>query len=187
MNWRKHIIHPLICAKNKQNYLKYLAALEKSQFFPAEKLTQQKIARLNTVLSVALQTAYYSKSFDQQGVKVKEIADLSQLGALPKLTKRNIQENIDHMLVEGLNEKDLIKDKTGGSTASPLEFYYTADRQDWRTASAIRHNKWAGFDIGTKAAIVWGAPRDFITQKSLKGKIYKYLTSNNIIQDASAI
>ena len=91
------------------------------------------------------------------------------------------------MLVEGLNEKDLIKDKTGGSTASPLEFYYTADRLDWRTASAIRHNKWAGFDIGTKAAIVWGAPRDFRALESLKGRIYNYLTSNNIILDASAI
>src|SRR5262249_20692553 len=48
----------------------------------------------------------------------------------------------------------------GGSTGSPINLYVNRDRKCSQAAAALRHNGWAGWEVGHKAAVLWGAPRD---------------------------
>jgi phenylacetate-CoA ligase len=41
-----------------------------------------------------------------------------------------------------------------------VPFYLDRDRKCSRAAATVRHNRWAGWDVGDKAALLWGAPRD---------------------------
>ena len=55
---------------------------------------------------------------------------------------------------------DLIRNQTGGSTGTPVPFFLSGDRKCSRAAATLRHNRWAGWEVGDRAAVIWGAPRD---------------------------
>jgi phenylacetate-CoA ligase len=41
-----------------------------------------------------------------------------------------------------------------------VSFFLSKDRKQSREAAIVRHNRWAGWDVGDKVACIWGAPRD---------------------------
>src|SRR5262249_16951702 len=47
-----------------------------------------------------------------------------------------------------------------GSTGTPVSFFLSHDRRRSRGAATLRHNRWAGWDIGDRVAGLWGAPLD---------------------------
>ena len=76
---------------------------------------------------------------------------------------------------------------TGGSTGSPMRFYYDKDRLDSRDGATLRHNQWAGWNIGDRVAILWGAPQDFTVSGRLKDRIRAALLEHSIMLDASSL
>ncbi|MFC1809702.1 phenylacetate--CoA ligase family protein [Candidatus Omnitrophota bacterium] len=168
--------------------MKYLKDLEESQFYSSADISSLQRLRLKSILIHAYQNVpYYQQAFDCAGIKVAGIETFPDFLSIPVLTKKNIQENLNKLVAKDLDKKTLIKDKTGGSTASPINFFYDVDRLDWRKAATTRHDKWAGFDIGIKHAILWGARSDFSGLKKLRNKIYKFLTTKQYVLDASSI
>jgi phenylacetate-CoA ligase len=94
---------------------------------------------------------------------------------------------LEELVSESADRAKLIRDKTGGSTASPIVFYYDEDRLDWRKAAEQRHNGWAGVELGMKGAALWGARRDFGGAPTLQGRLRTHLTSRLRVLDASSI
>jgi phenylacetate-CoA ligase len=76
---------------------------------------------------------------------------------------------------------------TGGSTGSPMQFYYDTDRHDSREAATLRHDRWSGWDIGERRAILWGAPRDVLLLGGWKTRAREILIDRRIILDASSL
>ena len=68
-------------------------------------------------------------------------------------SKQEIQESMQELIADN-GTGPLLKDMTGGSTGSPMIFYYDEDRLDSRNAATIRHNRWTGWDIGEKQIVV---------------------------------
>jgi phenylacetate-CoA ligase len=64
------------------------------------------------------------------------------------------------MIATGWPAHDLIRNQTGGSTGTPITFYLSRDRKCSRAAATLRHNAWAGWRVGDRSAVIWGAPRD---------------------------
>src|SRR5262249_18372293 len=85
---------------------------------------------------------------------------LDDLGAFPVLEKRDIQEHRERLVADGWPRADLIPYETGGSTGCPLSFYLCGEPKRARGAAAGRPHRWAGWDVGDRVAILWGAPRD---------------------------
>jgi phenylacetate-CoA ligase len=188
MNWRKNIVYPLICLKNKSSHLRYLRELEKSQFFSAKAMYDLQNKRfLHIVKEAFTNVPYYSATFENAGTLPENINGLKDITKLPTLSRKNIQENLVKLVSKNFDINVLIKDKTGGSTGSPINFYYDEERLDWRKASVSRHDRWAGLDIGVKHAVLWGARNDLQGFKSVKSKIYSFLTTKGLVLDASAI
>jgi phenylacetate-CoA ligase len=188
MNWRKHIAYPLIVAKNRSNELRYLRDLRDRERIPPAERERATLQRLGRLLQLAKKhVPYYRRVLGAVDFKPESMTSTSDLARLPLLTKRVIQEHLEELLSESADRAKLIRDKTGGSTASPLVFYYNEDRLDWRKAAEQRHNEWAGVELGMKCAALWGARRDFAGASTRLGRLRTYLTSNLRVLDASSV
>jgi len=71
-----------------------------------------------------------------------------------------VQNHLGELVAANWSKNDLIPDQTGGSTGTPVKYFYSNDRLVSREAATYRHNRWAGWDICSKSAALWGASRD---------------------------
>ncbi len=141
--------------------LRYLRQFEKTQYLPPALLRDVQLRRLRALLDHAYrQCPFYRLRFERVGLLPGDVRRLEDLRALPVLEKADIQKHRDRMVAHGWPPADLIPNHTGGSTGRPLSFYLSRDRKCSRAAATLRHNRWAGWDIGDKTAVLWGAPRD---------------------------
>ncbi|HEY7155077.1 MAG TPA: hypothetical protein VH575_14030 [Gemmataceae bacterium] len=141
--------------------LRYLREFERTQFLTAEEVRQLQWQRLRTLLEHAYdQCPFYRQRFDRAGLTPGDLRGLEDLRPLPVLEKRDIQEQGEEMVARNWPRNDLIPNQTGGSTGAPVSFYLSKARKCSRAAATLRHNRWAGWRVGDRAAIIWGAPRD---------------------------
>ncbi len=115
----------------------------------------------------------------------EDVRTPDDIARVPTTSKEEIQEWMRDLIADNVSGP-LLKDMTGGSTGSPMVFYYDEDRLDSRSAAAIRHNRWTGWDIGQKMAVLWGAPRD-LASGSMKGRVRDWILDRRVMLDASSI
>jgi len=68
-----------------------------------------------------------------------------------------------------------------------MVFYYDSDRLDSRVAATWRHNRWAGWNVGDKVAVIWGAPQDLARSPRIKDRVRDWIQDRRIMLDASAL
>ncbi len=141
--------------------LRYLRDFERSQWLPTGELETLQLRRLKGLLGHAYdQCPFYRERCDRAGFRPNDLHVLADLRALPPLEKREIQNYRDSLVARDWPRGDLIPNQTGGSTGTPVPFFLCGDRKCSRAAATLRHNRWAGWEVGDKAAVIWGAPRD---------------------------
>src|SRR5207237_5696590 len=94
------------------------------------------------------------------------IRGVSDLAALPFLTKDLIRANIDDLKAPGA--VGVVRYNTGGSSGEPLVFYLGKDRVSHDVAAKWRATRWWGVDIGDREAVVWGSPVELTRQDRLR-------------------
>lgn len=140
---------------------RFLRQFERTQFLPPALLRDLQLRRLRRLLDHAYeQCPFYRARFDRAGLQPSDVRRLEDLRGLPVLEKTDIQEHRDRLTAHDWPKDDLIANHTGGSTGRPLSFFLSRERKCSRAAATIRHNRWAGWDVGDKSAVLWGAPRD---------------------------
>jgi phenylacetate-CoA ligase len=130
---------------------------------------------------------YYRQKFREAGITPSDLRSRQDIDSVPTITKEEIQEHRNEMVSAKYAVEGLICDMTGGSTGSPMQFYYDKDRLDSRIGATLRHNRWAGWDVGNRAAILWGAPQDTKVSSKLKDRIRTWTEGRGLILDASAL
>jgi len=140
---------------------RHLREFERTQYLSLDELRSLQWDRLNRLLEHAYRTCpFYRERFDEAGLRPSDFRCLEDLKALPPLEKSDIQAHRDRLVANDWPRDDLIANQTGGSTGAPISFFLSRDRKCSRAAATIRHNRWAGWNIGDKVACIWGAPRD---------------------------
>jgi phenylacetate-CoA ligase len=184
----KHVTYPLWVLKNRSARLRYLSQLERSQFWSREKLAEHQWTLFKAVVTHAFaHCEYYKEKWRRAGIGLDDLRSPDDIKNLPTITKEEIQEHAPGMISARFNKEELIPDMTGGSTGSPLQFFYDTHRRDWREAAALRHDRWTGWDIGDRRAILWGAPRDIVSSAKLSSRIREHVTDRKLVLDASAL
>jgi phenylacetate-CoA ligase len=141
--------------------LRYLREYERTQYWTPEDIRDLQWQRLRALLDLAYaQCPFYRERFERAGLTPRDLRGLDDLRALPILEKRDIQERGDDMVARNWPRGDLIRNQTGGSTGTPVSFYLSKARKCSRAAATLRHNRWAGWRVGDRAAVLWGAPCD---------------------------
>jgi len=184
----RHLLYPLWAARNGSTRLKHLASLEASQYWTRSALLEQQWTRFQAMIAHAFDTSpFYRRKFSEAGIVPGDIRTRDDLDRVPTVTKEEIQEHRDEMISSQYPAEDLIADMTGGSTGSPMQFYYDRERLDSRVGATLRHNRWAGWRIGDRAAILWGAPQDTRVSGRLRDRLRTWIQDRRLMLDASEL
>ena len=184
----RNVLYPLWTVRNRSHRLRDLDALRASQYWPAERIREEQFGQLRRMVQFAYQQcAFYRRKYDAAGFDPAALRRPEDVTLIPSISKAEIQENAAEMIArDKVGSKDLLPDMTGGSTGSPLRFFYDHRRLDSRVAATLRHNEWAGWHLGGRAAVLWGAPRDIIAH-DFKSRVRSWILERRLVLDASAL
>jgi len=158
----RHLFQPLVLWQSGDlGQLRWLTEFERTQHLSAEALRDLQTTRLRRLLTHAYENCpFYRERMRRSGFSPDTIRNLEDVQRLPVLEKSDIQQHRERMVAVNWPRHDLIDNQTGGSTGTPISFCLSHDRRRSRAAATIRHNRWAGWDVGDSVAVLWGAPRD---------------------------
>lgn len=184
----RHLLQPLsLWRAGESAQLRYLRDFDRSQFLSPADLRELQWHRLRALLLHAHASCpFYRRRFDQAGLHPLDLTCPEDLRALPTLEKADIQRHGGDLVSRGWPVADLIRNQTGGSTGTPITFYLSRDRKCSRAAATVRHNRWAGYDVGDRAAVLWGAPRDR-PGMSLRARLRDWLMREPLWLDTAAL
>ncbi len=181
----RNIIYPFYYSRHNDPRLKQIIQLEKNQFLSRDEVLSLSFDKFIDLLKYAYEhTVYYKEVLNKLNKKPDDFKCFSDFQQLPILTKDILKVRCDDLISDEFNKADLISDSSGGSTGKPTVFYKDMYRNNIRRADQIRHDRWSGWDIGKKYALLWGAPKDNKHYQNIKEKIYFRYVERNIILDA---
>lgn len=184
----RHGLFPLQCRWEGNTVGQHLDSLEASQWWEPERLEELQLGKLQRLLDEAyLHTPFYAERLGAAGFRPGDLTSLAQLAALPILSKADIRDHGQRMLSDRYDPAKLASDKTGGSTGRPLHFKRTLERSHSRTAAALRHDRWTGWDIGMKSAGIWGHRGDLGVQRSRLNRLRGTLLDRLLVLDSSSL
>ena len=163
----RKVTFPLWAKRDHPFYAAYRDKFERTQFLSAPAIRQYQLTELRKLLEHAWRTVPFYRDRMQAAGLLCEITSFDDLKRLPVTTKRDIQEAGNSMWSTGFPEDKRVRNQTGGSTGSPLQFYVDNERIDSRMASTWRHNRWARFEPGDWCAALWGARLDQVASEGL--------------------
>jgi phenylacetate-CoA ligase len=141
--------------------------LESSQWWSPERLQAYQLDRLRRLLvACADGVPYYQALFQRVGFDPSGIDSVSDLRALPFLTKAKIRAHSAEL--KHAKARGLARFTTGGSSGEPLVFYIGTERVSHDVAAKWRATRWWGVDIGDREVVVWGSPIELGAQDRLR-------------------
>jgi phenylacetate-coenzyme A ligase PaaK-like adenylate-forming protein len=183
-----HVIAPLSAFKDKEMHFSYLKQLRKSQYMNSDELMAYQAKNLNTLMIHAYDNVpFYRKRLNNANINPHKGNVKDYFHKIPFLTKEDIQTHLSELTASNYNPGELIANKTGGSTGKPLHYYHNIERVYSMKAVELRHNEWAGWRIGDKKGVLWGARRDINAEDTLKTKLRKRLIDRFLVLDTSSI
>lgn len=158
----QHVISPARSWKaGELAELRYLREFERTQFLAPAEVAEMQLTRLKRRLDYAYKNCpYYRRRWNELGIAPQDVNSLADLADFPLLTKADIQMHRDEIVSRSWPSDDMFVNQTGGSTGAPISYYQSYDVDLSRKAATKRHDRWAGYNVGDKVALVWGAPRD---------------------------
>jgi phenylacetate-CoA ligase len=155
----RHLIAPLWALKERSPYLEHLRVLERTQYLSEGRLRHRQWFKLKKILSHAYTNCpFYTRFYESSGVDLGDLRSWDDFRTLPILTKKEIRTNADDMLARNYSRNRLFSRKTSGSTGISVFFCVDETATERRRACTVRHDRWAGWNIGDPVAAIWGNP-----------------------------
>jgi phenylacetate-coenzyme A ligase PaaK-like adenylate-forming protein len=184
----KHLLFPLHAKWEGNSVPSHLERFEASQWLSADALETLRLDRLTMLLKHAYANCpFYTARFKACDFNPEDFRGFEDLLAIPPLTKQDILDHAPQMKARNLPDDQIVPDKTGGSTGQPLHFFMDRDRVYSRNAAALRHDRWTGWDIGYKAAYLWGHRQDQAHTASRLSDLRVRLLDRMCVLDTSSI
>ena len=141
--------------------------LEQSQWWPADRIESEQLARLRVFLGdVGRNVPYYRRVFAKIGFDPSAIGSVADLAALPLLTKPLIRAHADELKAD--DHGPLTRYNTGGSSGEPLIFHMGIGRKAHDVGAKWRATRWWGVDIGDRELVIWGSPVELGAQDRIR-------------------
>ena len=141
--------------------------LERSEWWMPPQLEAYRVARLRGFLiDIGDRVPHYRSLFRQCRFDPAGVASLSDLQALPLLTKADIRSHLEALKAE--HHGPLSRYNTGGSSGEPLIFFIGKDRSSHDVGAKWRVTRWWGVDIGDREIVVWGSPIELGAQDKVR-------------------
>jgi phenylacetate-CoA ligase len=184
----RKLVFPIWVRRDHPQFPRFYAEFDRTQFLPKGELQTLQLNRLRSLLRYAKENCpFYAERMLQAGFDPDKLTRTEQLTELPVTTKRDIQDYGPAMLANAFRKEDRVRNQTGGSTGSPLQFYVDRQRFDSRKASTVRHNLWAGIQTGDWQVYLWGSRLDEGRPNSLWDHLRNRLLYRTILLNTAKI
>lgn len=166
--------------------------LENTQWLSPAEIQALQLDKLRRLLAHAyVNVPFYRKRFDDAGLHPDQIQTLEDYQRVPVLTKDDIRQNLEQLVAANCQRDTLRRNATGGSTGVPLVFYQDSSFETSNWASRMRYRKWYGFEMGDKAAFLWGMDcdipsSDWLKRLKLRLRRERWLNSFNVSEEKMA-
>lgn len=183
----KHVLFPIYEALVRGRATStYLRQYNRSQWQSPQDVERLQLEKLNQLLSHAWsEVPFLNEYWRASGCRPGALRSVRELELYPILTKQLISANYDRMIARSWHGKTLRK-TTGGSTGEPFQLEYTAESYARRTAVMWRGYRWAGADLGTRTAYLWGTGKPQEGWRGLKDRLYHHAFNRKFL-DAFSI
>lgn len=134
-----------------------------AQLLPVSAMTRQQLrarqyADLAAIVDFAARhTDFYAARFAGLLPSGGDALDSTRL---PVLSKQDVVDHMDAMLIRDVDRGRVKVGHTGGSTGKPLAFYYDEAKHELMLAGMMRGFMMSGWRPGQKVLYFWGASRD---------------------------
>jgi phenylacetate-CoA ligase len=168
----KHRVH----RQAKPLRYRILQSLLANEALGVSELQHYQQRHFNAMVRFAIRnTDYYRESFAGLGGPGFDAA------RLPVLTKQAVVAQRDAMVAGGLDRPGLKLGYTGGSTGTPLAFYYTDEKTELMRAGMMRSYRWAGWRPGEKVLNFWGAQQDVREPRTPADRLRRYAAAERTV------
>ncbi|MDK9700958.1 MAG: hypothetical protein OEM52_12490 [bacterium] len=158
-----------------RNFDQVTAELIEREHWPVDVLRTWQLEQLKKFLVHCYENVpFYSERFEEARFNPHTFEHLSQIEAIPVLTKTDIRGNYERMTANGVDLKTLSKGSTGGSTGVPVVFFKDEYVRSYDAASVWRHMAWAGIEPGDPILRVGGQAYVKSRKKRLFAKSQAY-------------
>ena len=99
---------------------------------------------------------YYTRIFDERGLRPEDIQCREDLQKLPILTKQIIRDHYDELVSKDIDKRHIQNCSTGGSTGTPMQYMRDMPTWNMQWASSFRAWEWYGFHVGEKMMTLGG-------------------------------
>lgn len=143
-----------------------LRELERFQRYGVEELRRRQRELLEAELLHAHEhVPYYRRVLTDGGVVEGGKVRLERFPAIPVLEKATLREHFDELRADDVDPRGAWTNTTGGSTGEPVRFLQDRKSHDWKIATKMLFNAWAGIRPGARTLLLWGSEKD-LAQRS---------------------
>ena len=161
---RRNIIFPFywkyIKRSNVLNYYQELKIHQWNTLKENRKIQQKKLYKL--IKYAGQNIPYYKKVINEYNIQFSEDTIFEDLKKFPLLTKEIIRNNFDQLYK--FRDRTYFCNHTSGSTGEPAIFYQDKYCLEWKIATKIFFDEWAGRQIGEPMVKLWGAVQDILKE-----------------------
>ncbi len=160
----------------------FLADIEQSQWLSRESIEELQHTRLAQLLRNAERHCpWHTQRIRSAGLDTRaDQISLGQLRQLPTMDKADAQAHRDEIVWKEVPNGAFLY-TTGGSSGSPLIFYFGRARQASDAASRMRARRWWDVDVGEREVLLWGSPVELDKTdhiKRLRDRLFNQLVLN---------
>ncbi len=159
------------------NSVKFLDDYLKSQWYSHEQIKEIEWKNLKRLIDHSYKNVkYYNELFHKMEIKPEDIRTMDDFRQLPILTKEIIRKKEKDLVAKNFEEFKPRKKFTGGSTGTPLSYYF--DKQAHSSQWAVIYLQWmiGGCMPGTKMVHL-GGPSITPSFNNIKKNIYRKLNN----------
>jgi phenylacetate-CoA ligase len=132
-----------------------LAEMERSQWWPADRLREDQVARLRPVLRSAARAPHYARAWREAGIDPESLRGLGDLARLPRLEKAAIRSAPESLLDPSWRGR-LSVQVTTGSSGVPLRVLRSRVAAAHGRAAQLRGRGWFGVRQGDREMVYGG-------------------------------
>lgn len=153
----KHLLLPLADKVSHRGIRKEWRLMISYDFASKERITALQNQRLQALIEHCYANVpYYTRIFEERGLKPQDIQCREDLQKLPILTKQLVRENYNELISKDVASRYVQKASTGGSTGTPMQFMRDMPTWNMQWASTFRAWEWYGFHVGERMMTLGG-------------------------------
>ncbi len=171
----------------------YLKELETSQWLSRDAVETLQLKKLKRLLRGCMShSPWHAQRIAEAGLDSGDLSrplTMDDLRALPLMDKADAMANRESIVWQGV-PGGAYRYTTGGSSGTPLIFYFGKERQASDAAGRMRARRWWGVDVGEPEVYLWGAPVELQKTdriKQIRDRLVNQLVLNAFDMSASTM